>query len=370
MTTVNPVVDDLSAYIVSGRVRSHAPVEIAHLTATRTPAQGVEDGVEAERLGFRRVFLSERWNLKEAGVLLGAVGARTTRIGLGTGLISPARRHVLHTAALGATMQATFGPRFVLGLGRGDHSYLRSEGLRTASYAGLCDYVDILRRLWRGETVTYDGPAGHHEAVKLGDAYDGPPPEVWFGTFALPVAARTVASSFDGVLLPPVMTPDATRAAVDRLREACERVDRDPATLRVCQCVITAPDLHDEETRAVAHARAVTYLQAPEFGDALLRANGWDRAPVERLRAHPLFRGQEAIADVNFHRTELAEPARLVPDGWMHESGALGPVDDCVAALQRFRDAGADEIATYGSTPGQNAALLAAWRDRYAALPT
>ncbi|GAA4736960.1 TIGR03857 family LLM class F420-dependent oxidoreductase [Actinomycetospora chibensis] len=370
MNPENPVVDDLSAYLVSGRVRSHAPAETAHLTATRTPAQGVEDGVEAERLGFRRVFLSERWNLKEAGVLLGAVGARTTRIGLGTGLISPARRHVLHTAALGATMQATFGPRFVLGLGRGDHSYLRSEGLRTASYAGLRDYVDILRRLWRGETVDHDGPAGHHENIRLGDAYDGPPPEIWFGTFALPVAARTVAASFDGVLLPPVMTPDATRAAVARLREACKRADRDPATLRICQCVITAPDLDDEETRAVAHARAVTYLQAPEFGDALLRANDWDREPAERLRSHPMFRGHGEIADVNFHRTELAEPARLVPDAWMQEAGALGSTADCVETLARFRDAGADEIATYGSTPGQNAALLGAWRERRALLPT
>ena len=77
-----------------------------------------------------------------------------------TGLISPARRHVLHTAAFGATMHAAFGPRFILGLGRGEHAYLRHEGLRTAGFDGLVDYVRILRRLWAGETVTYDGPAG------------------------------------------------------------------------------------------------------------------------------------------------------------------------------------------------------------------
>jgi probable F420-dependent oxidoreductase len=362
-------VEDLSAYLISGRVRSHGPTQADHQTAVRTPAQGIEDGVEAERLGFRRVFLSERWNLKEAGVLLGGVGARTHRIGLGTGLISPARRHVLHTAALGATMQAAFGPRFVLGLGRGDHSYLRSEGLRTASYAGLRDYVDILRRLWRGEAVTYDGPAGSYDGIALGDAYQGEAPEVWFGTFALPVAARTVAASFDGVLLPPVMTPEATAGAVGRLREACEQVGRDSASLRICQCVITAPDLDDEEARGIAHARAVTYLQAPEFGDALLRINGWDPEPVRRLRAHPMFRGDDRIADVNFHRTELAEPARLVPDAWMRASSALGSVGECLSVLRAFREAGADEIATYGSTPGQNAALLRAWRDQRAVAP-
>ena len=48
----------------------------------------------------------------------------------------------------------------------------------------------------------------------------------------------------------------------------------------------------------------------------------------------------------------------------MSESCAIGSVDECVASLRRFRDAGADEIVTYGSTPGQNAALAAAWGAR------
>jgi 5,10-methylenetetrahydromethanopterin reductase len=48
----------------------------------------------------------------------------------------------------------------------------------------------------------------------------------------------------------------------------------------------------------------------------------------------------------------------------MSESCALGSVDQCVTTLQRFRDAGADEIATYGSTPAQNADLATAWAAR------
>lgn len=359
---------DLSAYLVAGRTASHLPDHVPNETAVRTPRQGIEDGVEAERLGFRRVFFSERWNLKEAGVFLGAVGARTTTLGLGTGLVSPARRHVLHMAAFGATMQACFGKRFVLGLGRGDHSYLRHDGLATAGYPGLVDYVDILRRLWRGETVSYDGPAGRYEGIKLGDVYQGALPEVWFGGFGLPHGADAAARAFDGVLLSPLLTPDAVAAAVVRLRGACERIGRDPATLRVTACVITAPELDDDESRALVHARAVTYLQAPEYGDALLRVNGWDRASVERLRAHRQFTGGE-MADTAFQRIELTEPARLLPDTWMRESCGLGSTADVVAKLREFREAGADEVATYGSTPAQNAAVVAAWRTAGTAVP-
>ena len=57
------------------------------------------------------------------------------------------------------------------------------------------------------------------------------------------------------------------------------------------------------------------------------------------------------------------KPARLVPDAWMSQTSAVGPVDDCVKTLQAFRDAGTDELATYGSSPAQNAGLIRAWRD-------
>jgi alkanesulfonate monooxygenase SsuD/methylene tetrahydromethanopterin reductase-like flavin-dependent oxidoreductase (luciferase family) len=83
---------------------------------------GLDDAVEAERLGFRRVFLSERYNLKEAGVLLGGVGARTTRLGLATGVVALRTRHPLMMVAMGATLHAAFGPRFVLGIGRSTRS--------------------------------------------------------------------------------------------------------------------------------------------------------------------------------------------------------------------------------------------------------
>jgi 5,10-methylenetetrahydromethanopterin reductase len=358
-------VTDLSAYLIAGRAVSHLPEDYVNETAARTVAQGIDDGVEAEKLGFANVYFSERWNLKEAGVFLGAVGARTNRIGLGTGLVSPARRHVLHMAALGATMHSAFGPRFILGLGRGDHGYLRHEGLKTAGFAGLVDYVTIMRRLWDGEVVTYDGPAGSFHNIKLGDTYQGPAPRVLYGTFGMPRAAAAVAEAFDGVILPPMMTPEATAVAAARLRGACELIGRDPASLRIVQCVVTAPNLGVDEARALAHARAVTYLQAPEYGAALAKVNGWSYAPVERLRAE-LAQKQRAtsdeMADTAFHRIQLMDAANLVPDEWMDASCAFGTAEDCARTLQQYRHAGADEITTYGSTPAQNAGVLAAWR--------
>ena len=362
-TIPRTVLADLSAYLISGRVVQEAqPAD--YETDARTPAQGVQDGVDAERIGFRRAFLSERWNLKEAAVILSAVAARTDRIELASGIVTTASRHPLHAAGLAATLQATFGPRFVLGLGRGNSGWLSGAGLEMTSYSALTDYVDILRRLWRGERVTYSGPLGDFPHLQLEDVRNLQAPPVWFGTLGQPLAARVAAACFDGVLLPPVFTPEATRSIVWRLRAECERIDRDPATLRVCQSVITAPDLDELETRALAHARAVTYLDAPGYGETLVRLNGWDPAQLTRLRQHEQFNGmQTMVSDLTFHRNQLLGPASLVPDEWMEQSCALGPVSTCVQALRHFRDAGADEVVTYGSTPNQNAALADAWRE-------
>jgi alkanesulfonate monooxygenase SsuD/methylene tetrahydromethanopterin reductase-like flavin-dependent oxidoreductase (luciferase family) len=162
-------------------------------------------------------------------------------------------------------------------------------------------------------------------------------------------------------VLPPVFTPTATRAAVTRIRAACERIDRDPASVRICQSVITAPDLEEEEFRQLAHGRAVSYFVYPGYGESLARVNGWDEQVILTVRKHPIFTGLGKVADMEMHRHQMMDAAALIPNEWMLDSSAYGTAQECATNLQRFADAGADEIATYGSTPGQNAGLLAAW---------
>ncbi len=85
---------------------------------------------------------------------------------------------------------------------------------------------------------------------------------------------------------------------------------------------------------------------------------------MDKVRNHDRFRGMTQVADREFQRHEMMDVASVIPDEYMWDCSATGTVDECVTSLKRFTDAGADEIVTYGSTPGQNIELVAAWRDR------
>ncbi|HEY1967356.1 MAG TPA: TIGR03857 family LLM class F420-dependent oxidoreductase [Pseudonocardia sp.] len=327
------------------------------------PRQAIADAVDADRLGLHRVWLSERYDLKDAGVVLGASAAATRRVGLATGVVAADARRPLLTAALAESLQAISGGRVTLGLGRGvEPSYLGPQGLRMVGLDHLADYVRILRRLWAGETVRYDGPAGRFDGMRLVDRWGGPAPQVYFGTAGGPQAARITAQVFDGVFLFGYLTVEAVADTVMRIRVECERIGRNPAEVRIVHCVASAPNLDEQTTREIIAGRAVSYFQMPTASKIYARRNGWDPAIFERLRNHKQFRTMTTDnADQHFRREQLLEPAELIPQSWLTETSAMGPISRCLQVLNAYFQAGTDEICLYGSSPRQNAELLRAW---------
>ncbi|MHB8695830.1 MAG: TIGR03857 family LLM class F420-dependent oxidoreductase [Solirubrobacteraceae bacterium] len=358
MQTVD-VVDDLSIMLVAGRVR--------------TPRAALQEARDAERLGISRALVSERFDLKEVGALLGGVGAVTDTIEFGTAALAVGSRHPLVTAALGATMQTMYGPRFVLGLGRSDAAHLADQGMQEASFSALVDYASIIRRLWAGETVTYEGELGRFDGMRMADPLEGPPPQIWSIILGGPRASRVAARFADGVLLTPFLTPEAVSNTVGWIREERERVGLDPASIRISHPIVTVPDADEEWTLNQTAGRFVGYIAS---GPTNIRIygnyNGWNKDTMRRICAHPVFRAVAAsqTADRAFTRAQTLDAARDVPAAWMRETCAIGSVADCVNKLETYRQAGVDEITIYGTPPAENAELIKAWRARLTASRT
>jgi probable F420-dependent oxidoreductase len=351
----------MSIYLIAGRVKP-TPQQAPGYTFV---GQAIPDAEDAERFGFRRVFLSERHDLKNAGAILGGVAARTSRLEIGTGAISlgAGSRHPKVTAGFASTMQAAYGQRFILGVGRGD--VLDTCGMM--SYERLVEQAELCLRLWRGEKVSCQWSPETRAEFWQDDPLEVSPPQIWFFTIAGgPKAARAAANPiFDGVVLTAFLSPDAVSAAVDRLRTECERIGRDPATLRICHCLPGAPELDDLQTRALCHGRLVTYLEWRGYGEPIAKANGWDLEVLDRLRDHKSLKSLSSsgmTADQAFHRVELLEAAEVIPEEWVRDVCAIGSVDEAVKKIESYRNAGADETIIYGPTPAQSEKLIKGWR--------
>ena len=84
----------------------------------------VELVVAAEALGFDQVWVSDDLFLRSAPVLVTAAAVRTSRIGLGIGIMNPYSVYLAELAMLTATLQEASGGRFLLGVAAGAEEFL------------------------------------------------------------------------------------------------------------------------------------------------------------------------------------------------------------------------------------------------------
>ena len=311
----------------------------------------------AEQLGLGTVWLSERWGTKDFAVLLGALGQVTSQAKIASGITHFGVRHPAVLASMAMTAQGLTGGRLILGFGRSVPAMWKAVGLPPVTNQALIDSADILRRLCKGDRVSYDGPAGRFPAMRLADLPDAPPPPLVLAAIG-PKTLALAGAHFDGVLLHPFLTPDAVARSAAVVRAAARDAGRDPASVRVYATVVTASGLPPEEETAVVGARAVTYFQIPGFGEQLAEVNGWDTAPLARLRAHPEVSGVKGAADFSRTRDQLTQAATALPGQWLAAASAVGTPQECVARFGDYFAAGADELVLHGSTPDQLPAVI------------
>ena len=314
------------------------------------PRPGLAQATLAEDLGFGTAWVSERYDTKDLPALAGAIGQVTSCIRIAAGITHPGLRHPMVLASMGQTLQALTGERFALGLGRSAPWRWQAYGVPAPTLATLGDTAEILRRLWAGETVAYEGPLGTFPALRLAQRPEVAPPPVLLAA----VGPRTLAlagRAFDGVILHPFLTADAVHRSVEIVRAAARSAGRDLDALRCYATVVVAPDRDPGDEALAVGARAAGYFQLRGLGDALVEANQWSADHLAAYRDQPKLRALgDRSADKNLSREELIELSRAMPPGWLPSSSAVGSVEACAARLHEYLDAGADELVLHGST--------------------
>ena len=327
--------------------------------APTNPADLLTECRDGESLGFGSVFLSERFNVKEAATLSGAAAACTTSLGIATGVTNHNTRHPIVTASYATTMHRLTGGRFALGLGRGMDRMFDAFGLARITTAQLDDIAGVLRRLWHGEVVTgHRGAAGSWPVLALDPDFREDIPLILsaFGPHSLELAGRT----FDGVLLHTFFTDSTMTRVTGAVRSAAEAAGRDPAAVRIWSCLAVIGDWLPADVRLrKTVGRMATYLQA--YGDLMVRTNEWDPAVLKQFRADPLVSGFRGAIDGKATTAELEHVATLIPAEWLASAGS-GSAEECARAVLHQFDVGADSVILHGASPAELAPVIEAYR--------
>jgi 5,10-methylenetetrahydromethanopterin reductase len=315
----------------------------------------------AERLGIGSVFLSERFNVKDAAVLAGAAGAVSEQIGIATAATNHNTRHPLVTATFATTMHRLTGGRYAFGLGRGFDLLFDVMGVPRVTGAQMEDAVGIYRSLWHGQAVLgHEGPAGSYPYLSQDSSFDEDIPVLMMaiGGKTLELAGRVA----DGVVLHTFLSDETLARSVATIRRAAEEAGRDPASVRVWAVLATVEESIGEEARLrKLVGRLATYLQG--YGEVLVRANDWDLAALERFRTDELVAGYPGAFDAIGTTEELTHLRDdVLPAEWLAAS-ATGTAAECARRIQDQLDAGADSVILHGATQTELAPVVEAWRE-------
>jgi 5,10-methylenetetrahydromethanopterin reductase len=306
-------------------------ISCAFATSSDTPAQ-----VElAESLGYRRAWLYDSPALyPDVWMILTRCAERTSRIGLGPGVLVPSLRHPMVNAAAIAELADQAPGRVAVAIGSGFTGRF-TLGKRPLPWRQVADYVRCLKALLAGDTVEWDGarirmmhPSGYGAErpvdVPILIAADGPK--------GLAVATELG----DGVFSAAVPQPDAVIAADWRALLSFGTVLDEGEEL-------TSPRVVD----AAGPGAVVMYHAIYERGgaaavDGLPGGRGWREA----VEVHPANERHLAIHEGHLVRANARDKpyvADLIP---MASAGALTGTTEVVAA--RVRDlaaAGVTEVA-------------------------
>jgi len=204
------------------------------------PRRLLDFAVDAERQGLEIVAISDHFQpFRHTGghgtaalPWLGAVGERTERALLGTSVLTPTLRYHPSMIAHAFGTLALLNPgRIFLGVGTGES--LNETPATGADWPGakerrqrLAEAIDLMRRLWTEERVTF---AGDYYRTRNATVYDRPhEPVPIYVAASGPLAAKLAGRVGDGFIVTSGKDPALYEELNGAMEEGARDAGRDP----------------------------------------------------------------------------------------------------------------------------------------------
>jgi alkanesulfonate monooxygenase SsuD/methylene tetrahydromethanopterin reductase-like flavin-dependent oxidoreductase (luciferase family) len=257
----------------------------------------LELGVETERGGWDGFFVWDQMGFLvgvpttvfDPWVLLAALAARTERIRLGTMVTPVARRRPWKLARETVTLDRLSGGRLTLGVGLGyppdaDFELLGEDPDERVRAAKLDEGLELLTRLWSGETVDFEGNQFRVRDTRfLPTPVQRPRIPVWVGGMWPNRAPFRRAARWDGVY-PIKVTAEGEPflLAPEEFAEALAYVAEHRRSAEPFDAVASGVAGGDHAAIAPFEEAGATWWLESDEGEP-----GWEARLLERVRAGP-----------------------------------------------------------------------------------
>ena len=299
------------------------------------PRDLVEYAVRAEEVGLDSVVVSDHYQpWRHTGghapfslAWMAAVGERTSRVQLGTSVLTATFRYNPAVIAQAfATMACLYPDRVMLGLGTGEA--LNETAVTGAEwpdfkgrFARMREAVRMMRQLWTEDRVTFDGEFYRTVEATVYDKPERPVP-VYIAAGG-PVVAKYAGRVGDGFICTSGKGMELyTDKLLPAVAEGAAAADRDPSTIdRMIEIKISYDRDHDQ---------------------ALENCRFWAPLSLTPEQKHSM----DSAAEMERLADEL--PIEQVAQRWIVTSDA----DEAVELVRPYLDAGLNHLVVHG--PGHD----------------
>jgi coenzyme F420-dependent glucose-6-phosphate dehydrogenase len=262
------------------------------------PRELLDFSIVAEEVGFDSVVVSDHFqpwrhtngHAPYSFAWLAALGERTSRIRIGTSVVTPTfRYHPSIVAQAMGTLGVLYPERVFLGVGTGESlNEVPSTGVEWPEFkerfARLRESIGLMRQLWSEDRVTHDGEYYHTRGATIYDKPEGGIP--LYVAAAGAVAARYAGRVADGFICTSGKAPALyTETLLPAVKEGAEKAGRDASQLDMLIEMKVSFD-HDKQ-RALEDtthwaALALTPEEKHSVEDPIEMERLADALPVER----------------------------------------------------------------------------------------
>jgi alkanesulfonate monooxygenase len=293
--------------------------------------------------GWTGALLGTGWGRPDTFTVATALAARTTSfeplVAVRPGYWRPA-----HFASAAATLDHLSGGRLRVNIVSGKDdlgAYGDADAEQSVRYARTAEFIELVRRLWTEEDVTYRGEhfqVEHSTVVpRVEQRGERRHPTLYFGG-ASPAAERVSATHADVQLFwgEPL---DGVRERIQRLRALTDEVGRELAPLqfglRITTFVrdTTEQAWQDAEAK-VAQMAAAQQSQGPTGEHGSLPLSGHRRAAVGQQRLYDLAERGEVLDD------NLYTAPGKYGGGGAGTTWLVGSAADVAKSLRNYQDLG------------------------------